>query len=215
MPFPNTAARTGGQPRGGSAPSQHGGNLAQFPALCPWLGRGPPAFHENQLRGGHVVWRRGPVIGRVVMTSDAAAPHARTRARAQSRASETRRRSVRPGRSLMRSRKVRGPQAGCAPPSRTLPGEPAGGGRLSASSSAPGRGARTPAPASGGGEETCTFTHPRRGAPGSLAGVTATRTRALPPAVRTAAGASCPPALPTDEPFCCSRSSSAKPLCRT
>lgn len=108
MPFPNTAARTGGQPRGGSAPSQHGGNLAQFPALCPWLGRGPPAFHENQLRGGHVVWRRGPVIGRVVMTSDAAAPHARTRARAQSRASETRRRSVRPGRSLMRSRKLTG-----------------------------------------------------------------------------------------------------------
>lgn len=99
-----------------------------LPEPAPWWARGPetPAH----------VWSRGDDVRRSGATS--------ARARAQSRAIETRRRSVGQGRSLMRSRKVRGPQAGCAPPSLTLPGEPTWGGRLSASSSAPGRGTRTP-----------------------------------------------------------------------
>lgn len=148
VPFPNMAARPRGHQHGGSAPSQHGGNLARLPALLP-----PPPLAVGEARAARFLpepapwWARGPETpahvwsrGDDVRRSGATS----ARARAQSRAIETRRRSVGQGRSLMRSRKVRGPQAGCAPPSLTLPGEPTWGGRLSASSSAPGRGTRTP-----------------------------------------------------------------------
>lgn len=132
--------------------------------------RTPTAFCRNRLHGGHAGGRRPPEIGRVAMTPDAAAPHARARARAQSRAFETRRRSVRPGRSLMRSRKVRGPAGGVR---ATEPHSPrgAGGGRAplglelrpwEENPHSP------PAPGRGGGEETRASSRPRRGAPGSL-----------------------------------------------
>lgn len=84
VPFPNMAARPRGHQHGGSAPSQHGGNLARLPALLPPRSRSgrraPPAFYRNQHRGGHVVRRRRPMFGRVVMTSGAAAPQAHARA---------------------------------------------------------------------------------------------------------------------------------------
>lgn len=88
VPFPSMAAKTGGHPREGSAPSQHGGNLGQLPAPSPRIVV-PEAraarFPQEQASCGHVTRRRRPVIGRVLMTSDAAAPRARARARSEPR----------------------------------------------------------------------------------------------------------------------------------
>lgn len=85
VPFPNMAARPRGHQHGGSAPSQHGGNLARLPALLPPPARGRggarrPLSTGTSTRGGHVVRRRRPMFGRVVMTSGAAAPQAHARA---------------------------------------------------------------------------------------------------------------------------------------
>lgn len=174
MPFPNMAARPGRHPRGGRALSQHGGNLRLLPALRPRL-----AFREAHadrfLQKPASRWARGrETPARDWSRGDDArrrgATRTRARARAQSRAFETRRRSVRPGRSLMRSRKVRGPAGGVR---ATEPHSPrgAGGGRAplglelrpwEENPHSP------PAPGRGGGEETRASSRLRRGAPGSL-----------------------------------------------
>lgn len=107
-------AQTGGPPREGDVPSQRGGNLAQLPALRPRLavclgGARRPLSTRRRARDPETPardWSSGDDVRR------RGATFTRARARAQSRAIETRRRSVRPGRSLMRSRKVRGPAGG-------------------------------------------------------------------------------------------------------
>lgn len=113
--------------------ARHGGHLHPRKRLFSvWRARRPPGFRRSALGSSsrkriqpavqkdrlcleHVTWGRRSVIGLGAVTSDAAA------ARAEGREIETLRRSVRPGRSLMRSRKVRG---------RAPPGEPTRGGRL-------------------------------------------------------------------------------------
>lgn len=197
VPFPNMAARPRGHPHGGSAPSQHGGNLARLPALLPPLAvrearaaRFPPEPASWWARGPETPahgWSRGDDVRRSGATS--------ARARAQSRAIKTRRRSVGQGRSLMRSRKVRGPAGGVRAAEPHSPRGADGGRAPLVLELRPWEGNPHSPPAPGG---MCTSTYPKRGAPGSLPGVTATGTRALSPALRAAARASCPLSLPTD-----------------
>lgn len=186
MPFLNMAARPGGHPRGGRALSQHeaGTSDSMLPALRPRL-----AFREahadRSLEKPASRWARGrETPARDWSRGDDVRRRGATRTRAQSRAFETRRRSVRPGRSLMRSRKVRGPAGGVR---ATEPHSPRGAG-----------GGRAPLglelrPGEGWGRGDAHLLPPQARGSRLAPRVKATRTGASPPAVRAAARASWSP----------------------